>query len=220
MTLKRVIIKSTGQSPVCLLALGLSPLMMKSGTLLSALIMGTSFGLIFILAGLSVSALRKLIPQQSRLVFIFIITATWTTLVDLLLQTWFYEMRLVLEIYIPVIAMNSLLILGMEKEALQLPVLKVLGIHLSTALLVILICVVTGLIRECLAQGVVFSDIEMLFPAVKGPGLQFLPDTLNLPIFKEVPGAFIVLGCIIAFVNVLVQKSERPERQSPAYPLA
>ena len=210
MIITRKIIHASGQHPVCLMALGITPLTMKCQTLLSGLTISLAFVLVLITASISVSGLRKFIPQHGHLVFILVITATWTTIVDLFLQARFYEMRILFDIYIPIVAMNSLLLMVLQRQALIIPVSGLVNKLLLTTGLVMMVCIFTGAIREILAQGVVLSDIELLFPSIPSAAVELIPESITLSLFNKVGGAFIVLGCFIALFNLVMQKFEIP----------
>ena len=206
MTIIHKTIDAARNHPAYLLALGISPLIIKSQSTLSAITVSVAYLLILLLSSISVSALRRFTPQQTHLVFILIITSTWTTVIDLLMQVWFYEMRLLMDIYIPIIAMNSLLLMFLQTEALQYPVSKIITRLLLPVGLVILLCVITGATREILAYGQVFSDSELLIPSMSGASFRLIPDTMVLPLFNKVAGGFMVLGCVIALLNLMLQK--------------
>ncbi|MGK0298130.1 MAG: electron transport complex protein RnfE [Gammaproteobacteria bacterium] len=197
------IINPVQQHPVFLATLGVCPLLLKSETLLSGIVISMAYVFVYIFSMITVSSLRKFIPHQSHMIFILLITSTWVTVIDLLLQATIYEMKVFIDIYIPIIAMNSLLLLILQKDALQNSVFKNMKNLLLTPMLIILICSVIGAARELLSQGSLFSDLNIIVPLMTGIKFTFIPDALTFSIFNSAAGAFIVLGCFIAFLNFI-----------------
>ncbi|MGY8813720.1 MAG: Rnf-Nqr domain containing protein [Gammaproteobacteria bacterium] len=197
------IITPVQQHPVFLATLGVSPLVIKSETLLAGIVISVAYSFVFIFSMITVSSLRKFIPHQTHLIFILFIASSWVTVIDLLLQVTIYEMKVFIDIYIPIIAMNSLLLLLLQKNALRNSVFKNMKNILLTPLLIILICSVIGATRELLSQGSLFSDISLIEPTMTGLIFTIIPDALTFSIFNSAAGAFLVLGCFIAFLNFI-----------------
>jgi len=196
-------IRQLYEQPVFISALGIAPLAAKSLTVLSALVIGLVWSLVFLLSSVTVAALRKVVPHAARLPFILLITSTWISLADLLLQAWFYEMRAGLDIYLPLIALNSLAIMLLEEKMLRTPVTGVLKPALFHSSGVLIIVLSVGLLREVLTHGRLFTDAAMLHPALAEIIPPFLPRLFNLPLFGSAAGAFLVIGCVLALVNCL-----------------
>jgi electron transport complex protein RnfE len=203
----RKLVSTVQEHPVCLASLGLSPLVMKCETFTSALMISMAFSLALVLSGLTVCGVRKLVSGTNRLLMVLVITSGWVTVIDLAWQAWFYEMRLFIGIYIPVIAMNSLLLMVLQGEALQTSLDRFISRVWFIPCTVILICIATGSAREILTRGVLFSDFNLVMPALDISGLKLLPAAMTLPLFQVAAGAFIVLGCMIALINNIFRKS-------------
>ena len=199
--------KSVYEHPICFAALGICPLIVKSTTILSGITISITFSLILILSSASISFIRKLIPHNYRLAFVLVITALWVSIVDMLLQTWLFEMRTNIDFYIPIIAMNSLLIMGLENDAMKSSLISLPGKLLTTSSIVIFICLFTGLLRELLTQGSIMTDIQTVFPTASSVNITVLPDALTIYLIGTVSGAFIILGCVIALINYVYQWS-------------
>lgn len=181
--------------PVCITALGLGPLVANSRTLLSALMISAAFMAVALLSVVTVSSIRKLIPLQLRWLLLLLISSTWVSVADILMQSYLYDMRVLLDIYIPLLAMNSLLLMVMERDALTMPVRAVAVSTLLVSALPVMICLACGMIREWLVYGGLFTDMTRLTGRIA-------PVPLSLPLFDTVAGAFIVAGCVLALVNL------------------
>jgi len=178
--------------PVFTVALGLGPLLAQSTTLISAVMLGTGFMLVLLFSSVTLSVMRNLVPHQFRLIFILLITSVWVSVLDMLLQVHLYQLRVMVDIYVPLLAMNSLVLLVMEQEALIHAPARMLRRSLIMAGLPLLLCMLTGLLRELLVTGTVFINITSIDHAAK--------TAISLPIFDTVAGAFIIAGCLLALL--------------------
>jgi electron transport complex protein RnfE len=163
--------------------MGLCPLLIVTTSTFNALIMGSIFLSVLLLSGLVLMAIRRLIPQLMRLSIILLITACIATLADLLLSAFYYEWHLTLGIYIPLLAMNCLILVNAEDNALQHGLKDVVSQTLMLGLSIIGLLFMVGLIRDVMS-GLIFSDNGFI-------------------LFQMAPGAFLTLGLIIALFNYL-----------------
>jgi len=178
--------------PVCLSTLGIVPVVAQGKTLLTALTISLVFSAVLLLSAVSVAAIRNFIPHTYRLVYILAITSMWTTVADLLLQAYAYETSLSLTIYIPLLAMNSLILMLLEQQALKMPVVSMLKVVMHAVPALILVTLTTGAIRELLARGSLLTEMSTVKTAA------FFP---TLSLFNTAAGGFIVLGMVIALIN-------------------
>lgn len=189
--------------PVSTTALGLGPLLASSSTLLSALTICLAFTLTFLFSALTVSGLRGVIPHRYRLVFLLLISSVWVTLVDLIFQAYIYELRVSLDIYIPLLAMNSLILMSLEKQSLALSLTAVATRTLSFASIPVSVCLITGTLRELLSHGGLLTDAVLLVPNITRMNTTYIA----LPLADTMAGAFLITGCILAAINYLCSSS-------------
>lgn len=176
---------------------GLTPLLAVSATLLSGLATGLACFFILLLSGATVICLRGLIPARLRLVYLLLIAATWTTVVDLVLQAGALPVREQLGVYLPLLAMNTALLHQLARlasEARQGAKEQGLAI-IKQGLAAVALLALVGLLREAAARGGVLTDGQ-------GLGLAGLfspaPLTPGLSLFDQPAGAFIVFGLLLA----------------------
>lgn len=179
------------QHPGLLSALGLGPLAAKSSTLTSGVCLGLVFVAVLWLSSLTVLPGRRYFPYRYLLAFILLITATWTSLIDMGLHAFFFQMRLTLDVYIPLVAVNALLLAFLEQNALSDAPAGLWKNAGTAGATVFLIVTVMGLLRELLGQGSVLTDIQV-FPQ-------------GLAVFNSSAGAFIILGCLMALLNFVLK---------------
>ncbi len=179
------------ENPVLILMLGMCPTLAVTTSAINGLGMGVSSMLVLIFSNLIISALRNVIPDQVRLPAYIVITASLVTVVDLLMQAYTPGLYSALGIYIPLIVVNCIILGRAEAYASKVtPDLAAfdglgMGLGFTIALTVI------GLVREFLGAGTAF-------------GFAVLPESVEpMAIFVKAPGAFLVIGIIIAIMNAL-----------------
>lgn len=197
--------------PVCMAALGIMPLVAGSHTFLTSVVMASGFALVLLFSTVSLSIMRKLIPHPNRLVFMLLLSSTWATILDLLLQTYVFELRMQVDIYFPLIAMNSLLLMTMEKDALAMPVVSITAKALTFACMPAVVCLANGALREWLFNGRLNINIQ----AAAG---QQPPFAFSLPLIDTPAGAFIVTGCLLALGNIMAMRAMSGSPAAPDQP--
>ncbi len=179
------------ENPVLILMLGMCPTLAVTTSAINGLGMGVSSMLVLIFSNMIISALRKVIPNQVRLPAEIVITASLVTVVDLLMQAYTPGLYDALGIYIPLIVVNCIILGRAEAYASKvtpdLAAFDGLGMGLGFTIALTLI----GLVREFLGAGTAF-------------GFSVLPESVEpIGIFVKAPGAFLVIGIIIAIMNAL-----------------
>ena len=186
-------------NPVLIQVIGLCPLLAVSVTLIKGLAIGLIVTLALVLTMCTVSGFRNFTPANIRMPIILLVSTTFVTIIHLLSQTFFYELSLEFGIYIPIIAVNCLLLSRLEEIALHQSVSKVLQDSLSTGLGIVVIVTILGTFRELLAYGSLFRQPDLLFgPTTQGFTINLLSGESGLTIVAMAPGAFIGLGLLIA----------------------
>ena len=186
-------------NPSLIQMLGLCPLLAVTDTLVNGLALGIATLLALVATSVTVSALRYLIPHEIRLSVIILVVASSVTVIDLGVKAYFYELSEVLTIFIPLIAVNCLIIARAEEFAARSGVVFSLVDSLATGLGFLLSLVALGAVREILGYGTLFRDAALIF-GESGYGLEIslLPDYAGLHLATLPAGAFLLLGMLIA----------------------
>ena len=190
---------SKSLQPATLNLVGLTPLLAVCTTLLSSLAMGLVFLVVLALSALTVSALRRIIPDRFSLVYLLLIAATWVSVIDLLMQAWSYALREHLGSYLYLLAMNTTLLLQLEASRLRQGLRESIPACLGPALTGVVLLAATGLVRELAAQGGMLTDMRLLAQVAWLGSLQ--PVYLfhgGLHLFGAAAGALIVFGLLLA----------------------
>lgn len=195
--------------------LGLCPLLAVTTNMVNGVMLSLATIIVMAISGLAVSSLRYLIPHEIRIPVFILIVAALVTVVDLLFNARLHELYLVLGIFIPLIVTNCIVLARVEAFANKSPPLQSMfdGIFMGVGMLWTL--ALLGALRELIGGGTLFSGIDMVFPGLHA--LQLLPrDYPGLLLAILPPGAFILLGCLIAWKNwIEARAAARQQRRSP-----
>ena len=181
------------ENPVFALVLGMCPTLATTTSAINGMSMGLATTFVLICSNVVISLLKNLIPDKVRIPAFIVVIATFVTMVQLLMQAYLPSIYDVLGLFIPLIVVNCIVLGRAEafaaKNTVGLSALDGLGMGLGFSLALTLI----GAVRELLGTGCVF-------------GLNLYSETYGMLIFVLAPGAFIVLGYLMALVQKLLKK--------------
>lgn len=181
------------ENPVFALVLGMCPTLATTTSAINGMSMGLATTFVLICSNVVISLLKNLIPDKVRIPAFIVVIATFVTMVQLLMQAYLPAIYEVLGLFIPLIVVNCIVLGRAEafaaKNIVGLSALDGLGMGLGFTLALTLI----GAVRELLGTGCVF-------------GLNLYSETYGMLIFVLAPGAFIVLGYLMALVQKLLKK--------------
>lgn len=191
------------ENPVFVQMLGLCPALAVSNTAINALTMGLATTFVLLMSGISVSALRKFIPREARIVSFICIIASFVTAVDYLLAAISLELHRALGAFIALIVVNCLILGRAEifssKNTMSRSVLDALGMGVGFTVALLWI----GVIREILGSGSLF-------------GVALFPDNFQTWTIMVLPsGGFFAMAMWLLVVNWLKKQKEVAEKQAP-----
>ncbi len=199
--------------------LGLCPLLAVTTNAVNGIMLSLATILVMALANVAVASLRNLIPHEIRIPVFILVVAALVTVVDLLFNANLHELYLVLGIFIPLIVTNCIVLARVESFAAKNPPLQSTldGIFMGIGMLWTL--ALLGGLREFLGSGTLFGGIDMVFPSLHP--IHILPESYPGFLFAILPpGAFILLGCMIAWKNWMDARAAQRAKQKPAAPVA
>ena len=175
------------ENPILVLVLGTCPTLATTSSMINGLGMGIATTFVLIGSNVAVSALSSVIPDKVRIPAFVVIIASFVTIVDLLMQAYVPSLYETLGIFIPLIVVNCIILGRAEAFANKNSVFSSfvdgcgmgLGFTMALGLL--------GAIRELVGGGSILGH-----KFISGDGIL---------VFILAPGAFIVLGYLIALVN-------------------
>jgi electron transport complex protein RnfE len=199
--------------------LGLCPLLAVTNTLINGLALGLATMLTLMLSNLSVSAMRGLLQPEIRIPAFVLIIASVVTVIELLMNAFFYDLFRVLGIFIPLIVTNCAIIGRAEAFASRNSPLPSLVDGFATGLGFCITLVLLGALRELTGQGTLLDGAEMLLGEWgQHLTLTIVPDHPGFLLAILPPGAFLGLALLIAARNAL-QARKTLSPTLPAAPL-
>lgn len=178
------------ENPTFVLLLGMCPTLGTTSSAMNGLSMGLATTFVLICSNIVISAVKKLIPDLVRIPAYIVIIATFVTVVQLCMEAYTPALYASLGLYIPLIVVNCIVLGRAESFAAKNGVVASafdgIGIGLGFTWALALL----GACRELLGSGKLF-------------GVTLMPEEYSSLIFILAPGAFIVLGYLIAIVNKL-----------------
>jgi len=184
--------------------LGLCPLLAVTNTLINGLALGLATMLTLMLSNLCVSAMRGLLRAEIRIPAFVLIIASVVTVIELLMNAFFYDLFRVLGIFIPLIVTNCAIIGRAEAFASRNSPLPSLVDGFATGLGFCITLVSLGALRELIGQGTLLAGAEMLLGEWgQHLTLTIVPDHPGFLLAILPPGAFLGLALLIAARNAL-----------------
>jgi electron transport complex protein RnfE len=153
--------------------LGILPLLVVADSFETATFIGLANMLAIVITGLIVSVLRNLLPVEIRLAAVLLVAASVLSLLYVGMQYWFYALSQKSGIYLPLIAVNCLVLAWAEEFALRKDAVTTVWRTFLAGLAVLAIVIIAGVIRE-------YSGLPLL----------------RLPV-----GAFLVSALLVALYN-------------------
>ncbi|MEK7989740.1 MAG: electron transport complex subunit E [Thiotrichaceae bacterium] len=189
--------------------LGLCPLLAVTGTLVNGLGLGIATTLILISSNVTVSLIRNIVPNEVRLPVYVLIIASFVTAIEMLIKAFYYDLYLVLGIFIPLIVTNCAVIGRAEAFASKNSVDRALLDGLMIGLGFTLVLVSLGGLRELLGYGTLFSQVELMFGEnAKWMEIQLFDNYRGFLLAILSPGAFFGLGLLVALKNWIDKRLE------------
>lgn len=197
-------------NPALVQLLGLCPLLAVTATITNGLGLGFATTLVLIGSNITVSLVRNFVPNEIRIPIFVMVIAAFVTVIELIMNAYTYELYLALGIFIPLIVTNCAIIGRAEAYASKNPVGYAAYDGLSMGFGFTLVLVVLGGFRELLGYGTLFSGAELLL-GDWATVLEITVFTSENPFLLAIlpPGAFLVMGLIIAAKNALDQRLEK-----------
>ncbi|SUZ62256.1 uncharacterized protein METZ01_LOCUS15110 [marine metagenome] len=184
--------------------LGLCPLLAVTNNVVNAITLGLATTFVLVASNLSVSLFRNHIRKEVRIPIFVLLIASFVTLVDLIMQSFFYDMYLILGIFVPLIVTNCAILARAEAFASKNTWDKSVIDGLMMGIGFTLVLVLLGAMREIIGNGTLFDQADLIFGDL-GLNLKvILIDQYQGTLIALLPpGAFIGLGLIVALKNLI-----------------
>jgi len=190
--------------------LGLCPLLAVSNSVANALGLGLATLGVLVVSNLVAALVGPYLPREVRLAVFVIVIAAAVTAVELAMAAWRPGLHDSLGIFLPLIITNCLILSRAESFASRQPLPRALldGMAMGAGFLIAL--VMLGAVRELLGSGSLGAGLELLLgPAFAGAGWQVFPQSSGLRFALLPPGAFVLLGLMLALGNARAAARKR-----------
>lgn len=176
------------ENPTFVLMLGMCPTLGTTGSALTGMSMGLTTMAVLVCSNMAVSAVKSIVPGAVRIPVYIVLIATFVSVLQMLMTAYLPALNASLGIFIPLIVVNCILLGRAEAFASRNSVIASatdgigIGLGFTAALTII------GAVRELTGTGKIF-------------GLEIYPESYGSLVFVLAPGAFIVLGLLMAMFN-------------------
>lgn len=184
------------ENPVFVLLLGMCPTLGTTSSAINGMGMGLATLFVLVCSNTVISLIKNLIPDKVRIPSFIVIIASFVTMLQMLMQAYLPSLYASLGLFIPLIVVNCVVLGRAEAFASKNNILSSVFDGLGMGLGFTMALTLLGSIRELLGTGKLFT-------------LTVFPEEFGALIFVLAPGAFIVLGYLIAVVNKLTQSIKK-----------
>ncbi|AHK16128.1 electron transport complex subunit E [Thalassolituus oleivorans] len=197
-------------NPALVQLLGLCPLLAVTGSVVNALGLGLATMMVLVGSNFSVSLIRNHVSDAVRLPAFVMIIASFVTVAELVMQAFTYELYEVLGIFIPLIVTNCAILGRADAFACKNPILPSVVDGFMMAMGFTVVLVILGAMREIIGQGVVFSNMDLLFgPSAAHWKIELISGYPDFLFAILPPGAFVAMGLLIAGKNIIDARIKR-----------
>lgn len=181
------------ENPIFVLLLGMCPTLATTSSAINGMSMGLATMFVLICSNAAISMLKNIIPDMVRIPAYIVVIATFVTIIEMLMNAYVPALADSLGIFIPLIVVNCIVLGRAESFASKNGVISSIFDGLGIGLGFTFALSLLGAVRELLGTGKIFS-------------INVYPEQFGSLIFILAPGAFIVLGYLIAIFNSLQKK--------------
>ncbi|WP_300456013.1 NADH:ubiquinone reductase (Na(+)-transporting) subunit D [Desulfobacula sp.] len=192
------------ENPVAYQVLGICSALAVTVKMSTSIVMGIALTLVTAFSSMLISALRKKIPSNIRIIAELAIIASLVIVTDQILKAFFYDISKQLSIFVGLIITNCIVLGRAEAFALANKPLASFLDGIGNGLGYSLVLIAVAFLRELLGSGKIFG-----FNII--PQFFFDAGYQNMGLMVLAPGAFFIIGLLVWLKNSLpgVSKEER-----------
>lgn len=181
-------------NPIFVQMLGMCPTLATTTSATNGLGMGLATTAVLVGSNLVISLLRKVIPDEIRIPAFVVVIATFVTMIEMLMQAYVTPLYDSLGIFLPLIVVNCIILARAEAFAFKNnPFISAMD-GLASGLGFALALTILGSIRELIGAGSIFGK-QIMWSSYE-----------PFSIMTQAPGAFLVLGLLIAILGSFTAK--------------
>jgi electron transport complex protein RnfE len=185
------------------LLLALCPMLAVTDTLVHGIAMGIAIIIAMTLATLLVAVAGRWLSTEARFAALVLIAAFVVSVLELLLRAALPELHLALGVFLPLVAVNLIILSRLDEHGAT----AALGSVLKTALGIAGALLVIGVARELVGRGSIFH-IDERVPLAGALETSLFRVDMGFLLAMLPPGAFIALGLLLAARNRLSPRAQ------------
>ena len=189
-------------NPLLRLALGLCPALAVTTSAKNGLAMGVATACVLVCTSLVVSLLAKLISDKGRLAVFMLVSAGFATAAGMVLEGWYNELYKALGVFVPLIAVNCLILDRADKLAADAGPVTAVADAIGMGIGYIIALTLIGIVRELFGAGTLFGA------KILGEG--YKPMTMLV----KPAGGFLVAGVLMGVFAALLPRRREKEEES------
>ncbi len=178
------------ENPTFVLLLGMCPTLGTTSSAINGMSMGLATMFVLICSNVVISLIKNLVPDMVRIPVFVVVIASFVSILQMVMQAYLPALYQQLGLFIPLIVVNCILLGRAEAFAAKNNALASMFDGVGMGLGFTIALTLLGGLRELLGTGKVFN-------------LPLWGEDYGMLVFVLAPGAFIVLGYLIAAVNKL-----------------
>ncbi len=188
-------------NPIALQVLGICSALAVTKQVTTALVMSLAVLFVMVCSSVAISALRRRIPPEIRIVVELTIITTLVIVIDQVLKAYFFDISLRLSVFVGLIITNCLVMGRAESFAIHNPPMLSALDATGNALGYSAILLVVAFVRELFGRGKVLG--VTVLPAARDGGW-YEPNG----VFELAPAGFLLIGCCVWAI-----RTWRPEQR-------
>ena len=176
------------ENPTFVLLLGMCPTLGTTSSAINGMSMGLATMAVLICSNVVISAIKNLIPDAVRIPSFIVVIASFVTALQMLMQAFVPDIYKTLGLFIPLIVVNCIILGRAEAFASKNGIVASACDGIGMGLGFTIALTILGAVRELLGSGKIF-------------GFEVFAEDYGMLMFVLAPGAFIVLGYLLALFN-------------------
>ena len=192
------------ENPTFRLVLGMCPTLAVTTSVLNGLGMGLATAFVLVCSNLVISLLRNFIPSKVRIPAFIVVSASFVTIVQLVLNAFLPDLASSLGLFIPLIVVNCIIFARAEAFASKNGPLASMTDGLGMGLGFTVSLTLISAVRELIGSGTLLG-----FPVL---GANY-PGVL---LFVLAPGGYITLGLVMVAFNTVMGRIDKRRRAKNA----
>lgn len=181
------------ENPTFVLLLGMCPTLATTSSAMNGMSMGLATMFVLICSNIVISLIKDIVPDKVRIPCYIVVIATFVTILQMCMEAYVPDLYESLGLFIPLIVVNCIVLGRAEAFAAKNNAFDSMLDGVGIGIGFIIALTILGSVREFLGTGKIFN-------------IGIYPEQYGSLIFVLAPGAFIVLGYLIALVNKLKTK--------------